>query len=217
MGTIKKTTIDDVWNIIAELGKAQQRTEEVRREGEKALREAQQRTEEAQQETQEALREFRKETDRAIKAGRKRSKELEDLFTGQWAKLIESLVEGDIINLLQQRNIAVESVMPNVRTKKGNQGREYDLIAKNGDQIVVVEVKTTLKKDDVDDFLKKLEEKFKEDFPEYADRTIYGAVAYLRESSGSATYAERKGLFVIRATGDSASIINRPNFKPKAF
>lgn len=30
-------------------------------------------------------------------------------------------------------------------------------------------------------------------------------------------YAERKGLFVIRATGDSASIVNKEDYKPKAF
>ena len=30
-------------------------------------------------------------------------------------------------------------------------------------------------------------------------------------------YAERKGLFVIRATRSSASIVNPPDFKPLAF
>ena len=49
------------------------------------------------------------------------------------------------------------------------------------------------------------------------ERTIYGAVAYLRAEEEANKYAERQGLFVIRATGDSASIINKKDFKPTAF
>ena len=32
---------------------------------------------------------------------------LGELFNGQWGKLMESLVEGDLVGLLQQRGIAV--------------------------------------------------------------------------------------------------------------
>ena len=51
----------------------------------------------------------------------------------------------------------------------------------------------------------------------YKGKTIYGAVAYLRAEEEANKYAERRGLFVIRATGDSASIINKKDFKPKDF
>ena len=69
---------------------------------------------------------------------------------------------------------------------------------------------------DVEYFLKKLG-LFKKIFHQYADKKIYGAVAYLKANSGSAKFSERKGLFVIRATGSSASIINEEKFKPKVF
>jgi len=39
----------------------------------------------------------------------------------------------------------------------------------------------------------------------------------LRSDAKAAFYSENKGLFVIRATGDSASIVNKKGFKPKAF
>ena len=48
-----------------------------------------------------------KETDRQFKESDKKLKKLEDLFTSQWGKLIESLVEGDLIQLLNQRGIKV--------------------------------------------------------------------------------------------------------------
>ena len=51
----------------------------------------------------------------------------------------------------------------------------------------------------------------------YAEHTVYGAVAYLKADESSDTYAERQGLFVIRATGSSASITNREGFRPRSF
>ncbi|NLL10628.1 MAG: hypothetical protein GX268_07060 [Methanomicrobiales archaeon] len=53
--------------------------------------------------------------------------------------------------------------------------------------------------------------------PEYSDKKVYGAVAFLTEDTGTASMAEKKGLFVIRATGDSASIINDDKFIPKPW
>lgn len=44
-----------------------------------------------------------------------------------------------------------------------------------------------------------------------------GAVAYLRADSGSEIFAENERLFVIRATGNSSSIINQEGFIPKIF
>ena len=43
------------------------------------------------------------------------------------------------------------------------------------------------------------------------------AVAYLRAEESANKYAERQGLFVIRATRDNANIINKKDFKPKTF
>ena len=83
-------------------------------------------------------------------------------------------------------------------------------------EVVVVEVKTTLKVKDVDHFLNKLGD-FKELVPYHKDKKLYGAVAYLKSDEFSNSYAEKKGLFVIRATGSSAKIINGEGFKAKKF
>jgi len=42
-------------------------------------------------------------------------------------------------------------------------------------------------------------------------------VAFLTEDAGVSALTERKGLFVIRATGDRASIINRNDFVPECW
>ena len=157
----------------------------------------------------ENIRKRQKETNRQMK-------KLAGLFTSQWGKLMESLVEGDLVPLLQARGISVQSTHPRVRGRRNGEHYEFDILAGNGEEMVVVEVKTTLKVDDVKQFLDKLK-KITEYEPDYRGKQIYGAVAYLRTEQDSELYAERQGLYVIRATGNSASIINTEDFRPRVF
>jgi hypothetical protein len=164
---------------------------------------------------QETNKQFR-ETDKQFKETDKKIKELSALFTSQWGKLVESLVEGDLIKLLNEKGIEVEQTIQRVKGNHKGQNYEYDIIAVNGDEIVVVEVKTTLRPSDVNDFHEKLW-KAKEYMSAYRDKKIYGAVAFITADGASNIMAEKLGFFVIRATGNSSSIINKKGFKPKAF
>ena len=157
-----------------------------------------------------------KETDRKMKETDRRIKYLNELFTGQWGKLMESLVEGDLVRLLKEKNIQVERTLTHLKGKHQSERREFDIIAVNGSEVVVVEVKTTLTVKDVDYFKTKMNE-FTDFCPEYKEKKIYGSVAYLKANQSSDKYAEKQGMFVIQATGKSAIITNAPHFKPKVF
>ncbi|MBI4646727.1 MAG: YraN family protein [Bacteroidia bacterium] len=156
------------------------------------------------------------ETKQMFQETDKKLNKLEQLFTGQWGKLIESLIEGDLVNLLNKRNIQVLRTFTNCKFRYDNQNGEIDIIAANGEEVVVVEVKTTLRPDDINDFLQNLQI-FKKAFPEYKNIKVFGAVAFLKAESKADIRAERMGLFVIKATGNSAIIVNDKNFKPKEF
>ncbi len=170
----------------------------------------------AQQETERRLQATGELITRQARAAERRMDKLDELFNGQWGKLIESLVEGDLAGLLQRRGIAVQHTVTNPRQNYGERRWEFDIVAINGAEVVVVEVKTTLRVPDIDRFVRRLNE-FPELMPEYAGRRIYGAVAYLKAHQQSDVRAERLGLFVIRATGSSASITNREGFTPRTF
>lgn len=157
-----------------------------------------------------------KETDRKFKETDKKLRKLESLFTSQWGKLIEALVEGDLIKLLNSRGIPVNITLTRVKNYYNNRQYEFDIIAENGKQVVVVEVKTTLKIEDVKEFIEELKI-FRTIFPRYKDNEIIGAVAFLNADEGSDIYADKKGLFTIRATGISASITNNENFIPMVY
>jgi len=156
------------------------------------------------------------ETDKQFKETDKKIKQAFDLFTSQWGRLVESLVEGDLLQILRERNIFVENTHQRVKGSYQGKNYEFDIIAVNGKHVVVVEVKTSLHPDDVRHFLTKLKN-VRLWLKEYSDKEIFGAVAYLQADAGSADMAQNKGLLAIRATGKSAWIINPEGFAPKAF
>ena len=185
---------------------------EPRRETERLMKERSKKAERRQKESDRRQREI----DRQMQETDRRLKKAEDLFTTQWGRLMESLVRGDLVALLNERGIEVERTLQRVESRRGGRHFEVDLLAVNGREVVVVEVKTTLRSEGVTKFLSKLSE-FLDWCAEYRGRRILGAVAYLDGAESVTKYAERSGLFVIRATGNSASILNEPGFEPRAF
>ena len=152
------------------------------------------------------------EYDRRMSATDKRLNKLQLLFESQWGKLVESLIEGDLLNLLKQRDINVDKTMCRVT----GDGYEFDIIAVNGNEVVVVEVKSSLRPEHIRHFQEKLSH-VKEWIREFEDKTIYGAMAWLRDEGQASQFAQKQGLFSIRATGNSSMIVNNKAFKPVAF
>ena len=224
MKTNKKATLEDAWAIIRELGESQKKLGESQNE----LRESQKETDRQLKETSRQLKESQQETDRQLKESHQRLSDSIDKqggnFNTKWGAFLESFVSGDLVNLLKERGIQVEDIIMNSKLKRpdGTVRSEYDIIAVNGKEIVVVEVKTTLGSDDVAHFLRKLKI-FRERFPKYEKNIIYGGIAYLGQASegDSATkYAQRSGLFLFQAPGGTNNVTiikNDKNFRPKAF
>ena len=200
-------TIEELKRIVRDLGKAQQETERVQQETKKA----QQKTQRAQQETEVALQKLSKSLDKA--SGN---------FNNKWGQFMENLVKGDLVGLLKERGIEVVRVQPRViyLYENGDRKGEIDLLAINGEEVVAVEVKTRLIRKNVDHFVTRKLVNLKSFLPEYRDKKVYGAVAYLDTADGSGEYAAERGLFVIEAGGgrpNLSAIVNERNFEPKVF
>jgi len=165
-------------------------------------------------ETREQIREVAKrqeETDKAIRG-------LNELFTGQWGKLVEALVEPSVLRLFQERGIQVIDTAQRLKTTKNGEQMEIDILATNEDSVIVVEVKTTLKVEDVNAFISEKLSRFFEFFPKYKGMTLYGAVAGIRIEEVADRYAYRKGLFVLTLSGEGMVVIlNDEKFRPKEW
>lgn len=220
--TSEKATPEEIWKILGEISESQKELSESQKEfseSQRELFESQRRLSESQEKTDRQISELfasQERTDRQIQETKQSIRLLNNLFTTQWGKLMESLVKGDLIKLLNEKGIEVGGLSQEHSRPFNGVDYEFDVIAVNGAEVVVVEVKTTLRPNDVDHFIKKLKD-FRKVFPEYQRNVIYGAVAYLKANQGSDKSAERKGLFIIRATGSSASIANKEGFQPKSF
>ncbi|MCP4397201.1 MAG: hypothetical protein GY801_07870 [bacterium] len=94
---------------------------------------------------------------------------------------------------------------------------EYDIVAVNGEDVVVVSVKTRLNVEHVKDVLTRRLPQFKEVFPRYQGMKLLGAVAGMRIEQEADTYAVRQGLYVLAQSGDNVTLLNPPDFSPRVF
>lgn len=169
--------------------------------------------------TEDAIRRLSEESRKTQESLRKAEKQLRQTdhrFTDPWGRLMESLVEGDLVQLLQERGVNLRKVYGRRHPLGDARQREVDIIAWNGTDVVAVKVKSTLFVEDVVRFEETMWE-LPTLLPFKGVLRYYGAVAYLRAEQESETYAARRGFFVIRATGSSASITNAEGFRPRDF
>jgi hypothetical protein len=139
-----------------------------------------------------------------------------DSLTTRWGRFVEELVEPAVLRLFQEKGIDIKEVYPRARVKRQGIAMEIDILEVDDTDLVVVECKSRLSKDDVDEFIEKLS-RFKIAFPHYKDYRAYGAVAGIEINEGIDRYAYKKGLFVIKPSGDTVAIINDADFQPNTW
>ena len=93
---------------------------------------------------------------------------------------------------------------------------EVDGLAEGEKSVVVIEAKTTLTKDYVEDFIEKLS-RFKLAYHYHADKDIYGAVTFIRADDKALALAEEQGLFIIKASPPDVELTNNKGFTPTNF
>ncbi|MCZ0932470.1 MAG: hypothetical protein OXJ52_04885 [Oligoflexia bacterium] len=86
---------------------------------------------------------------------------------------MESLVKGYLLKILNERGIGFKNTYRNVKSNYGKDQYEYDIVAGNGKETVVVEVKTTLRVQHIKSFLEDIK-KLSRRLSMYKDKTIYG-------------------------------------------
>ncbi|MEW6481535.1 MAG: hypothetical protein AB1397_00760 [bacterium] len=204
---------------IKSLSEEQKKTDEQLKsliEDQKKTDEQQRKTDEQLKRTDEELRAMFKKTDEEFEKTRKLVKGISD----GWGRLTEGYAIASIGKIFNAIGIPIEGTSVRVRKKKGEEELEIDLInlaRRNGKKIIIpVEVKTYLKVDDVNDFLKDINN-FYEFFEEYKDFDLIGALAFMNPSAGAKKYAERKGIYLLSLSEDTMTLANKEGFKPKVW
>jgi hypothetical protein len=191
------TAADEIWAILREVVESQKETD---------------------RKFQETDRKFQ-ETDRQFKETALKVKEVSTSIGKLGNRLgdfIEDALRPAVVRLFQERGIDVHEVHQNIRSNRGNEGIEIDLLVVNDTEIVAVECKSNLNVDDVNEHLERLA-KLKRLLPTYADKRVLGAVASMVIEDNVAQYAFRKGLFLIGQSGEHLEIRNSADFVAKVW
>ena len=161
------------------------------------------------------LAEQQKETDAQVKETSVTVKELAEQVKNLGKQIggVDKIF-GDMAEYVSYHNLkqlliqqaGIEIIRVTKRSKGDYEGRnyEFDLIATGAGIVVVIEVKTTLRSDDVDDFVAVMP-KFTAICSEYEGRDVYAGCAYMKAQDGAEALAHKHGMLTIRAIGGSTS------------
>jgi len=195
-------------------------TDQKFKETDQKFKETDQMFKETDQKFKETEREL-KETSRLIRESSNKA----DKYLGKineldrnWGKLVESLMAPSILTQFQKEKYEIEGMSQRTIKKKDGKTLEIDALLTNSHLVIPVEVKTTLNVNAVDEHIQKHLIPFKHFFPEYQNKIVYGAVAYIHVEENADRYAYKKGLYVLTfGDNDMVVIKNDKNFKPVAF
>ncbi|PKM12543.1 MAG: DUF3782 domain-containing protein [Gammaproteobacteria bacterium HGW-Gammaproteobacteria-3] len=183
--SLSQPTLDDVWKLFRE-------------------------TDRQFKETDRKLKELSEDTDRKIKQVSLSVGRLENRL----GDFVEEMVRPAAVRLFQERGIAVHEVHQNVKSQRGDEGVEIDLLVVNDTDMVAIECKSHLSIDDVNAHINRLE-KLKRLLPAYGGKQVMGAVTGMVIPGHVAEYAEQQGLFVITQTGAHLRVSNASDFQAK--
>lgn len=179
---------------------------------------AQARTQQQIEQTSRELRDFKVEMRESHREMNKRWGEL----ANKMGTMVEDLVDPSVPRILRTAvdcpNDAIERVALRVQQRhpETRQMQEFDVIAVCGDYVLINETKSSLAPEHVTQFVELLS-RAREFFPEYAGKKFIGAIASLYVDPSVVRFGERQGLIVLGFGEDLMDVLNSPEFTPKEF
>jgi len=144
-------------------------------------------------------------------------KEMKNVFTTQWGRLVEALCKPAAFKLFKKEGIKIDRIYEGVHKAKedGQDVMEIDVALCDTSVAVIVEVKSRCDSHDIDHFLGQMKY-CKEWYKEFADKELRVAVAAISYDAGTEAYAHRQGLYVLKLTGEDTFTMSAPE-NPKVF
>jgi hypothetical protein len=164
-------------------------------------------------------------TDERLEALARAQEKSQEKFDKQFEKLgnrigelVEAMVEGGVVRLFQELGYEFTRYSRHVEFKNKDHGvsGEIDFFLENGDNALLVEVKTNLSISDVKEHVRRLR-KFRTDADARGDKRRFLAAiggGVIRENVRS--FALKQGMYVIQQSGENVEIIP-PEGKPKEW
>jgi len=215
-------TAEEVWELLGELVQAQKETERRFQESDRRFQETERILKEESQKTDRQIQQLSQQVEETSREVKQLSREVKRVsqeignLGGKWGRFVENMVAPACETIFKSRGIPVHRVAQRVQGKLNGKILEIDILVNNENHVLAVEVKSTLSVEDVKEFVTDLSQ-FRQFFPEYHDKQLYGAVAGIEMEEEADKYAYRQGLFVLAQSGETITILNDDKFQPKVW
>ena len=103
-------------------------------------------------------------------------------------------------------NLSFDYISSNIKNRAKGVEDEFDIVAYNGDSVVIVETKYKFHPNDVKKIKNQKIKNFRKLFPNYRDYKIYGAIAGFKIPKEAVERAKEDGLFILKRVGDIAKV-----------
>ena len=198
-----------------------------------ALMESRQQMEESRQQMDQRMEESRQQTDQRIEESRRKMDESWERIEKSMAEMnknigglgnsfglfIETMFSTEILRKFDELGFQFNTRANHKRFyEAGKIIAEIDSVLENGDYVMLVEVKTTLSNEYIEDHLERIAL-----IRKYMDargdrRKLVGAVAGGVVPESVLNYAHKKGLYVLVQTGDAVAVADMPqSFKAREW
>ena len=121
----KEITLSDLKQMMAELFMSQKETDRRIKETDRKFKETDLKFEKSREKLDKMFEKSRKELDKRFAETAKNINKVMGKFDSQWGKLMESLVEGDLVKLFKERGIEVHDT--STRINGNYKGQNYEL------------------------------------------------------------------------------------------
>jgi len=191
--TVKKPNFDSVWAALQEVAASQKETDRLMKEN----------------------TEWRKETERLMKENAASQKETERLIKdnakeigklgGRFGEMVEYMVVPNLLAKFHELGFVFEKAHQHtsIEDNKNNIFTEIDITLENGDKVMIVEVKSKPKTEDISEHIERME-KVRAYANIHNDKRKYlGAVAGMVFNKNEKKFAMKNGFYVIEPSGDT--------------
>ena len=199
--------------------RAKREEERVKREEEERAKRKEERVKEEEERFKRERQAFREELREKEALGKKSMDALEKQLGNIGNRLgdfVEAMIAPACDRLFTAYGIEIHTVHRRTNCKARGIAMELDVIAEGDHDVVAIEVKSHLDREDITKHLRRLAQ-YKQAFPRHADCRVYGAVAGMVVVDEVRDQAIQQGLFVIVHAGETVVLANDPDFKPKLW
>lgn len=171
-------------------------------------------------ETDRLFRESREESDRRRTDMEQYLRELGRQIGGlgeKFGSFTEGLALPSMSRILSKR-FGMDVIAPSVRARNNGHALEVDVLAysKTRDEVYVVEVKSHLRQDALDQ-MKKILRDFHDFFPGHEGKKVYGILAAVDAPDGLRSKVLQEGIYLARIHDGQFELQVPDDFQPRAF